>query len=182
MVKPILVMYAGDKTPATKLLEALEAIHNDSRASTIVELARRKADNIPLNDGDGEIVDPGPFKRDVRLEGITVTPRIIAPALRRTLEGDYSMALSKKQEAKNDRDSMLAVNEIYAARRAYVAVAIEEVSGLTGTDATSITFVAGDDDGGQLPSKQLEALEINGLIDPIFAVARRAQGLPQGKE
>lgn len=175
----VVLMYAGQKAKPVELLAVLEANHNERRTERLAEIMRRKDGGIPLDDGDGPLRELPAFAPDERLRGITATAVVLSPQRKRILEGDHTAAMEEFVAAPDTRTRAAAENAVYAARKAFVGEAIAEIDGLVGDAGERVCVVAGD--VGGIPAEQLDKLELVGLVDGLFLIARRAQMLPLGK-
>lgn len=158
--------------------ECLRAVHQSARERVLAEIARRTANGVPLDDGDGPITDPGDYVPRDDLDGVEVRLFILSERRKGMLQAAHDQAMGRFLRENTlggeDRDEVAvaeALGAVFDARRAYVAEVVKDIAGVDGVAR----------DGERLSESTLDALERAKLINPLFVAAQHLQGLDAAK-
>ena len=164
--------------PPRNLDEMLRSRWEQHRETNNEELKRRKALGVPLDDGDGPLVEIGEYESNENYRSIFVTIRSVSR--REIMETDIRIKeISDSVESKSEAVEKLRSDlETFEAMKDFCRSAVVKVEGFKDDDGEySIEGVSG------LSQEQVEFLDECGLLFPIFACAKSFQYLePEEKK
>lgn len=164
--------------PPRNLDEMLRSRWEQHRETNNEELKRRKALGVPLDDGDGPLVEIGEYESNENYRSIFVTMRSVSR--REIMETDIRIKeISESVESKSEAVEKLRSDlETFEAMKEFCRLAVVKVGGFKDEDGEySIEGADG------LSQEQVEFLDECGLLFPIFACAKSFQYLePEEKK
>lgn len=159
-------MYAlrpGAVSPQRSLGAMLRQVHDDNRQRTLDEIKQRTSQGVPLDDGDGPLVDPGEYKGSPDLDGVMVSFRSVSAADVAKAE----LAISAAIEADSNADLLRAM-------RCYVSAIACNLNGLADEDGAFGIDV--------LTPAAMDTIESAGLLLPLYQACKVYQYLPGAKK